>query len=163
VRAGSDPEHHLGPESAKGMRIAVIVSRFHESITSNLLAAAVRTLKEHRSDDENIDRYEVPGAFEIPFLAKRLADSGRYDAIICLGCVIRGETPHFDYICQWAAQGIGQVGLETGIPTIFVVITADTHDQAIARSSDNAANKGAEAALCAVEMVLLDRKFQPKE
>lgn len=145
---------------ANGLRFAVVVSRFNESITANLLAAALRTLKEHGCSDENVDQFEVPGAFEIPFVAKKLAESNRYDAVICLGCVIRGETPHFDYICQWTAHGIGQVGLETGVPTIFGVITADTPEQAVARSSESSANKGAEAALCAMELIGVLRQIQ---
>ena len=127
---------------------------------SKLLAAALRTLKEHGCSDENVGRFEIPGAFEIPFVAKKLAESGGYDAIVCLGCVIRGETPHFDYICSWAANGIGQVGLTTGVPAIFGVITADTLEQAVARSADNPANKGAEAAITAIEMVILMRKLK---
>ncbi len=156
------PHRKLGPEAAKGLRFAVIVSHFNESITSNLLFAALRTLKEHGCADENVDRFEVPGAFEIPFIAQKLADTLRYDAIICLGCVIRGETPHFDYICQWAAHGIGQVGLTTGIPATFGIITADTLEQALARSSNNPGNKGTEAAFCAIEMAILTRKLQTK-
>jgi 6,7-dimethyl-8-ribityllumazine synthase len=152
----------LGPEAANGFRFGIVVSRFNESITANLLSAALRTLKEHGCADENVDTFKVPGAFELPFLAQKLAESNRYDAIICLGCVIRGETPHFDYICQCAAHGIGQVGLTTGVPATFGVITADTLEQAIARSADNSANKGAEAAITAIEMVLLTRKLQPK-
>jgi len=146
-----------------GLRIAVVVSRFHESITSSLLAAAVRTLKEHGCNDDKVDRFDVPGAFEIPFLAKKLAESGCYDAILCLGCVIRGETPHFDYICQWAAHGIGQVGLETGVPTVFGVLTTDTVEQASARSSNDAANKGVEAARSAIELVGLVQRLKKVE
>ena len=162
MRPASQPKPTLGPEAAKGFRFAIVVSRFNESITSNLLAAALRTLKEHGCADENVDRFDVPGAFEIPFVSKKLAESNRYDAIICLGCVIRGETPHFDYICTWAAQGIGQVGLTTDVPATFGVITADTLEQAIERSADNSANKGTEAAFCAMEMAILARELQPK-
>lgn len=150
----------LGLEAAKGMRFAIVTSRFNESITSNLLAAALRTLQNHGCPNQNVERFEVPGAFEIPFIAKRLADTLRYDAIICLGCVIRGETPHFEYICEWTAHGIGQVGLQTGIPTVFGVLTTDTLEQAVARSSDNAANKGAEAAVTAVEMAGLVHRLR---
>ena len=159
MQTGEHAGHELGPEAARGLRFAIVVSRFHDSITSNLLAAAVRTLREHGAGTEP-DCFEVPGAFEIPFIANQAAASGRYDAILCLGCVIRGETPHFDYICQWASQGIGQVGMTTGVPTVFGVLTTDTLEQAIARSSDDAANKGAEAARCAMELVLLMRRFR---
>jgi 6,7-dimethyl-8-ribityllumazine synthase len=150
----------LGPEAAKGMRFAIVTSRFNESITSKLLAAALRTLNEHGCPDDNVDRIEVPGAFEIPLVAQKLAATSCYDALICLGCVIRGETPHFDYICQWAAHGIGQVGLATGIPTIFGLITADTMVQALARSAENPANSGATAARCAIEMVEVIRGIE---
>lgn len=152
MRRDSRPSRILGPESAKGLRFGIIVSRFHEGITSNLLMVALGTLKEHGCNESDIDHIDVPGAFEIPFAAQKLAESLRYDAIICLGCVIRGETPHFDYICQWVSQGIGQVSLETSVPTIFGVITANTLEQAVARSADNAVNQGAHAALTAIEM-----------
>jgi len=159
VRSGEHVGFDLGPEAAKGLRFAIVLSRFNDSITSNLLAAAVYTLTEHGADGEP-DCFEVPGAFEIPFVAKKAAESGRYDAIVCLGCVIRGETPHFDYICQWASHGIGQVALGTGVPTVFGVLTTDTVEQAIARSSEDAANKGAEAARCAIELALLVRRLK---
>lgn len=161
MQPAHEHERSLGPDAAKGFRFAVVVSRFNESVTSNLFAAAMRSLREYGCADQNVDRFDVPGAFEIPFVAKKLAESGSYDAIICLGCVIRGETPHFDYICSWAAHGIGQVGLATGVPATFGVITADTLEQAVARSSDNANNKGYEAAVTAIEMVQLTRTLAP--
>jgi 6,7-dimethyl-8-ribityllumazine synthase len=163
VQPARQRQPDLGPEAAKGMRFAIVVSRFNESISSNLCQAALQTLKEHGCPDQNVERFDVPGAFEIPFVAQKIAESRRFDAIICLGCVIRGETPHFDYICQWAAHGIGQVGLATGIPTIFGVLTTDTIEQAVARSSDNSANKSAEAVLTAIEMVTLLRKIQTRK
>jgi len=137
------------------MRFGLVVSRFNDDVTSRLRTAAVETLRGLGAAESAIELFEVPGAFEIPFAAKKLAASGRFDAVLCLGCVIRGETPHFDYICQWVAHGVGQVGLETGVPTIFGVITANTLEQAVARSSDDSANKGAEAALAAAAMTQL--------
>ena len=156
-----EPVHHLAPDAAAGFRFAIVSSRFHESITENLVMAAIRTLMQQGCHQDDIPRYLVPGAFEIPFLAKKLADTGRYHAIVCLGCVIRGETPHFDYICQWIAHGVGQVGLTTGVPASFGVITADTLEQAIARSSDDAHNKGVEAAVAALEMAQISRNLKP--
>lgn len=155
-------KHNLSPDAGKGMSVAIVVSRFNESITSNLLSAALRTLLEHGCDDENVVRVEVPGAFEIPYAAGKVAESKRYDAVICLGCVIQGETPHFDYICQWVAHGVGQVGLTSGVPVIFGVITADTLVQAVDRSSNNPSNKGVEAALAAIEMAQLTRRLRVK-
>lgn len=156
MRIGSSESGRLGPEAAQPFRFALIVSRFNEDITSNLASAAERTLREHGARVP-VDRFDVPGAYEIPFVAKRAAETGRYDAIVCLGCVIRGETPHFDYICQWVSHGIGQVGLDTGVPAVFGVLTTDTLEQAVVRSSDNAENKGAEAARCAIELAILSR------
>lgn len=139
------------------MRFGLVVSRYNEEITAKLRAAAIDTLRSCGAADADIVAVEVPGAFEIPFAAKGLAGSGRFDAILCLGCVIRGETSHFDYICQWAAQGVGRVGLDCGLPVIFGVITANTLEQAVARSSDNSSNKGAEAAHTAIEMAQIVR------
>lgn len=136
-----------------GQRFAIAVSRFNDFITSKLLAGAIDVLKRHGCDEDDITCVYVPGSFELPFLAKKLADSGAYDAIICLGCVIRGQTPHFDYIASEAAKGIAQVGLATGIPTTFGVITADTLEQAVERAGSKAGNKGADAALSAIELV----------
>lgn len=159
MRSGSQESHELGPDAAKGIRFAIVLSRFNESITTSLCAAAERTLRAHGAGD-NIDRFEVPGAFEIPFIAKKAAESGRYDAILCLGCVIRGDTPHFDYICQWASHGIGRVSLDIGVPTVFGVLTTDTLEQAVIRSSDNDENKGIEAARCAIELAMLVRRLK---
>jgi len=148
------PELH-GQQTVDGQRFAIVVSRFNEFVTSKLLAGALDALKEHGAVMANITVVHVPGAFEIPFVAKKLADSFAFDAIICLGCVIRGETPHFEYVAGEAARGIGQVALETGIPTTFGVITADTMKQALDRAAVKGANKGADAALTAIELVNL--------
>lgn len=156
------PEELHGQLKIDGQRFAIVVSRFNEFITAKLLGAAVDTLKRHGGDENNITCVHVPGAFELPFVALRLAKSGAYDAVICLGCVIRGHTPHFEYIASEAAKGIAQVGLSTGVPTTFGVITADTLEQAIERAGSKAGNKGCDAALCAIELVdLLTRLPAP--
>jgi len=148
------PELH-GQLAVDGQRFAIVVSRFNEFVTSKLLAGALDAIKRHGAVEENITGVHVPGAFEIPFVAKKLADSFAFDAIICLGCVIRGETPHFEYVAGEAARGIGQVALESGIPTTFGIITADTMKQALDRASVKEPNKGADAALAAIELVNL--------
>ena len=134
---------------------ALVVSRFNDFITSKLLSGAVDTLVRHGCSEERITCIRVPGAFEIPFTAKKVALSGAYDAVICLGCVIRGQTPHFDYVAGQAARGVAQVGLDTGVPVAFGLITADTLEQAIERAGSKAGNKGADAAAGAIEMVNL--------
>ena len=137
-----------------GGRYAVVVSRFNDLITSRLLDGAVDTLRRHGVDvDERVHVYWVPGAFEIPVLCQRLANSGNYDAIVALSCVIRGGTPHFDYVAGECTKGIAQVSLDTGKPIAFGVLTVDTIEQAVERSGTKAGNKGAEAAMSALEMV----------
>ncbi|MDK1031767.1 MAG: 6,7-dimethyl-8-ribityllumazine synthase [Planctomycetia bacterium] len=136
-------------------RFAVIVSRFNEFISSKLLSGAIDALVRHGVDDKAIDVVWTPGSFEIPVAAGRLASSGKYNAVICLGAVIRGSTPHFDYIASDAAKGIAQVGVSTGVPTIFGIITTDTLEQAIERAGTKAGNKGADAAVAAIEMANL--------
>ncbi len=145
-------EGHL---QAKGFRFGLVVSRFNEFISGKLLAGALDALKRHGANEEDIGIIWVPGAFEIPLIAKKMGKSGRYDAIICLGAVIRGDTPHFDYIASEATKGIALVGLETEIPVMFGVITSDTLEQAIERAGTKAGNKGWDAALGAIEMVNL--------
>ena len=120
------PRELHGQLTVDGQRFAIVVSRFNEFITSKLLAGAIDTLKRHGCDDDNITCVYVPGSFELPFVASKLAQAGGYDAVICLGCVIRGQTPHFEFIAAETAKGIAQVGLATGVPTTFGVITADT-------------------------------------
>jgi 6,7-dimethyl-8-ribityllumazine synthase len=139
----------------EGLRFAVVVSRFNEFITGKLLDGAHDAMRRHDVADENIDVIWVPGSFEIPLVARRLAESGRYDAVICLGAVIRGATPHFDYVANEAAKGVAAVGLSTGVPTIFGVLTTDTIEQAIERAGTKAGNKGFAAASSAIEMANL--------
>jgi 6,7-dimethyl-8-ribityllumazine synthase len=136
-------------------RFALLCSRFNDFITKNLVAGAVDELLRHGAKDERITEVWVPGSYEIPLVAKKLALSGQYDAIICLGCILRGQTPHFDYIASETAKGIAHVGLTTGVPCVFGVITADTLEQAIDRAGTKAGNKGADAARVAIELTNL--------
>ena len=145
--------------SAKGYRFGLVVSRFNELISSKLLDGALDALKRHDARDEDIEVYWVPGSFEIPLMAKKAAKSGRFDAVICLGAVIRGDTPHFDYVASEVAKGVAMVGLETERPVMFGVITSDTLEQAIERAGSKAGNKGWDAALGAIEMVDLLHKM----
>ncbi len=145
--------------SAKGYRFGLVVSRFNELISSKLLDGALDALKRHDARDEDIEVYWVPGSFEIPLMAKKAAKSGRFDAVICLGAVIRGDTPHFDYVASEVAKGVAMVGLETELPVMFGVITSDTLEQAIERAGSKAGNKGWDAALGAIEMVDLLHKM----
>ena len=138
-----------------GLKIGIVISRFNSFITSKLLDGAMDALKRHGVADDDVDVAWVPGSYEVPFIAKKLAESRKYDAIICLGAVIRGATPHFEYIASESAKGIAQVGLQTGVPTIYGVITTDTIEQAIERAGTKAGNKGADAAVSAIEMVNL--------
>ena len=153
------PREIQGRLAVDGQRFAIVVSRFNEFITSKLVSGAVETLMRHGCSDDNITCVHVPGAFELPLVARKLAESGQYDAIICLGCVIRGQTPHFEYVAGEAARGIGNVGAASGVPTAFGVITADTLEQAIERAGAKSGNKGADAALTAIEMTDLLRQL----
>ena len=138
-------------------RFGVVVSRFNEFISSKLLAGCLDALERHGADPEAVDVVWTPGSLEVPIVAKRLAQSGRYGAVICLGAVIRGQTPHFDYVAAEVAKGVAHVALKSGVPVIFGVITADTLEQAIERAGTKAGNKGADAAAGAIEMAnLLD-------
>ena len=143
----------------KGLKFGVVVSRFNEFITKKLLEGAQDALLRHDVSQEDIDIAWVPGAFEIPLVAKKLAESKKYNAIICLGAVIRGGTPHFEYIAAEVAKGIAKVGLDTGLPVSFGVITADTLEQAIERAGTKEGNKGFEAAVSAIEMANLLKKI----
>lgn len=142
---------------ATGMRVGIIVSRFNEFITSKLLGAAIDTFKRHGLEEDEIEIIWVPGAFEIPFIARKAALTERYDALVCLGAVIRGATAHFDYVAGEAAKGVAAVAHDTGVPVIFGVLTTDTIEQSIERAGTKAGNKGGEAAACAIEMVNLLR------
>ena len=141
------------------LKIGIVVSRFNGFITTKLLDGALDSLKRHGVNLEEVDVFWTPGSFEIPATAKRIAEKGRYDAIVCLGAVIRGATPHFDYVANESAKGIAQVGLNTGVPVIYGVITTDTIEQAIERAGTKAGNKGAEAAVTAIEMANLYRRI----
>ena len=140
---------------AEGKKFAVVVSRFNDFITDRLLGGAVDALKRSGARDEDIEVAKVPGAFEIPLIAKKMAQSGRYNAVICLGAVIRGATPHFDYVSAEVSKGIAVAGLESGVPVIFGIVTTDTIEQAIERAGTKSGNKGWDAAINAVEMANL--------
>jgi 6,7-dimethyl-8-ribityllumazine synthase len=148
-------KEYSGQLIAKGFKFAVIVSRFNEFITSRLLDGAVDAIARHDGNKEDIEIIRVPGAFEIPLVAKRLAASKKYDAVICLGCVIRGETPHFDYVASEVTKGIALLNLEFNTPISYGVITADTTDQAIERAGNKMGNKGFEATMAAIELLNL--------
>lgn len=146
-----------GKLNGQGLKIGIVVGRFNEFISSKLLSGAMDSLVRHGVDEKDVDVAWVPGSFEIPLLAKRMAESKKYDAVICLGAVIRGSTPHFDYVSAEVSKGVAKVGLETGVPTIFGVLTTDTIEQAIERAGTKAGNKGWEAAQSAIEMANLLR------
>jgi 6,7-dimethyl-8-ribityllumazine synthase len=146
---------HEGKLLAKGLRFGIIVSRFNDFICDRLLGGALDALKRNGVDEDAIDIFKVPGAFEIPLMAKKAAGSGRYDAVICLGAVIRGSTPHFDYVASEVSKGVATVSLETNIPVTFGVLTTDTLEQAIERAGSKAGNKGWDSALAAIEMANL--------
>ncbi|AGB40861.1 6,7-dimethyl-8-ribityllumazine synthase [Halobacteroides halobius DSM 5150] len=138
-----------------GLKFGVVVGRFNEFISSKLLTGALDALKRHKVAQEDIEVSWVPGAFEIPLVARKMASSGNYDAVICLGTVIRGDTPHFDYVCSEASKGIAKASFDTDLPVMFGIITTDTIEQAIERAGTKAGNKGWEAAMGALEMANL--------
>ncbi|ORJ63575.1 6,7-dimethyl-8-ribityllumazine synthase [Geothermobacter hydrogeniphilus] len=148
-----------GAMQAKGIKVGLIVSRFNSFICDRLLEGAVDTLRRHGADEQDLTVVKVPGAFEIPLVARKMVDSGHYDAVVCLGAVIRGATPHFDYVSAEVSKGVASVGLDSGMPVIFGVLTTDTIEQAVERAGTKAGNKGAEAAACAIEMVNLCRSL----
>ncbi len=148
-----------GKMESKGLKIGIVVSRFNEMITEKLLTGALDTLRQTGIADQDISLVRVPGCFEIPVASQRLAQTGKLEAIICLGAVIRGETPHFEYISSQVTHGIGQVALKYDLPVTFGVITADTVEQALARAGVKHANKGSEAAVSAVEMANLFKQL----
>ncbi len=149
-----------GNLKADGKKFGIIVARFNSFICEKLLDGALDSLLRSGADDADIDVVRVPGAFEIPLIAKKMATSQKYDAIICLGVVIRGATPHFDVVVNEVSKGSAQVGLDTGVPVIFGVLTTETIEQAIERSGTKAGNKGSEVAVAAIEMADLVTKFQ---
>jgi 6,7-dimethyl-8-ribityllumazine synthase len=144
-----------GKLEAKGIKVGIIVSRFNSFICERLLEGAMDTLLRHGADDQDIHLVRVPGSFEIPLIAKKLAASAKYDAIICLGAVIRGATPHFDYVSAEVTKGSAAASMETGVPIAFGVLTTDSIEQAVERAGTKAGNKGADAAVTAIEMVNL--------
>jgi len=146
------PDVVSAPLVVKSQRFAIVVGRFNEFITTRLLDGATDALRRHGADDGQITQVWVPGAWELPVAAKALAQTGRFDAIICLGCVIRGQTPHFEHVAAQAARGISQVAYDTGVPVSFGVLTTDTIEQAVERAGTKSGNKGADAAICAIEM-----------
>ncbi|AGO15473.1 6,7-dimethyl-8-ribityllumazine synthase [Glaesserella parasuis ZJ0906] len=138
---------------ATELKFGIVCARFNDFINDKLLSGAIDTLVRHGASESDIDTAWVPGAFEIPLVAKKMAESGKYDAVICLGTVIRGSTTHYDYVCNEAAKGIGAVSLQTGVPVIFGVLTTENIEQAIERAGTKAGNKGSECALGAIEIV----------
>mgnify|MGYP002795725014 CR=1 FL=1 len=145
---------------SEDIKVGIIVARFNEFITSKLLSGALDTLTRHEVKEENIQVAWVPGAFEIPLIASKMAESGKYDAVICLGAVIRGSTSHYDYVCSEVSKGIASVSLKSGIPVMFGVLTTENIEQAIERAGSKAGNKGSECAQGAIEMVNLLRELQ---
>lgn len=142
-----------------GLKIGIIAGRFNEFIVNKLVDGALDALKRHGVNEQDVELAWVPGAFEIPLIAKKMADSGKYDAVIALGTVIRGSTPHFDYVCNECAKGVANASLSSGVPVIFGVLTTDSIEQAIERAGAKAGNKGWEAAAAAIEMGNLTRSF----
>jgi len=142
-----------------GLKVGIVVGRFNEFITSKLLGGAEDALKRHGVSEDDIDVAWVPGAYEIPMIAKRMAESGKYDAVVTLGTVIRGSTPHFDYVCSEVSKGVASISLSSGVPVIFGVVTTDSIEQAIERAGTKAGNKGWDAANSAIEMANLTKSF----
>jgi 6,7-dimethyl-8-ribityllumazine synthase len=157
------PIVHRGRTNAAGFRFAIVASRWNDFLTSKLVDGAIDALSSAGAGDDAIEIFMVPGAFELPLAALKAAESGKFDAVIAIGVVIRGETPHFDYVAGEAAKGVSQVSLQTGIPVMFGVVTTDTVEQAINRSGLKAGNKGYEAAMAAVEVANLYREMAEKD
>ena len=150
-----------GDLAIRDLRIAFVAARFNEFVVDPLIRGALDALKRHGANDKQVEIVRVPGAFEIPIVLRRLALSRRYDALIALGAVIRGDTPHFDYVAGECAAGVGRVALESGVPIAFGVLTTDTVEQAMDRAGGKSGNKGADAALTSIEMVNLLRRLEP--
>lgn len=149
----------IGQLIAEGLRFGIVVSRFNELVTRRLLNGALDALKRHGARDEDITIVWVPGSFEIPLIARKLAEGREYNAVICLGCIIRGDTPHFEYVASETAKGIAQVALTTGVPTIFGIVTAEDLHQALERAGGKQGNRGADAAMAAIEMANVVRSL----
>jgi 6,7-dimethyl-8-ribityllumazine synthase len=150
---------HQGKLKAEGFRFAIVVASWNDFLTSKLVEGSLDALEKLGADEKSIEVFKVPGSFELPLVAKKVCETKKFDAVICLGVVIRGQTPHFDYVAGEAAKGIGQIGMQTGMPVMFGVVTADTLDQAIDRCGVKAGNKGFEAAMSAVELVNLFKEM----
>jgi 6,7-dimethyl-8-ribityllumazine synthase len=148
-----------GKLDASGLKFGIVIARFNEFISGKLLAGCLDGLRRHGADEQMIEVAWSPGSFEIPLIAKKMAHSKKYDAVICLGAVIRGSTPHFDYVASEVSKGVAHVGLETGIPVIFGVLTTDNIEQAIERAGTKSGNKGFDAAMAAIEMANLLREM----
>ena len=149
------PRMHEGKLNAQGKRFALVVSRFNDLVTTRLLDGALDCLQRHGAVDEDIEVAWVPGAFELPVVAQKMAQTGRFDVVTCLGCIVRSDTPHFDYVAGESSKGIARVALDTGVPITFGVITADTVDQAVQRAGVKSGNRGWDAGMNAVEMASL--------
>ena len=158
----ADISTHEGRLDAKGKRFALVVSRYNEFFSGRLLDGAVDCLVRHGAGEGDIELYRTPGSFEIPLVAKKVAESGRFQAVVCLGAIIRGQTSHFDFVASEAAKGIASLSLDTGVPVIFGIITTESLEQAVDRAGARAGNRGAEAALAAIEMVSLMEQI-PKD
>ncbi len=148
----AETKQYEGKLNAGGKRFALVVSRYNEFFSSRLLSGALDCLLRHGAAPEDVEVFRVPGAFELALTARKVAETGRFSAVVCLGAVLRGQTPHFDFVASEAAKGVSRVSLETGLPVIFGVITTDTIEQAVDRAGARAGNRGAEAALAAIEM-----------
>lgn len=158
------PKIHRGKMTAAGFRFAIVVSRWNDFLTSKLVDGALDAFESHGVYEEDVEIFKVPGSFELPLTCKKVAESGNFDAVIAVGVVIRGETPHFDYVAGEAASGVSRASMETGVPVLFSVITANTLEQAINRAGVKAGNKGYEAAVSAIELVnLYDEIGSPQE
>ncbi len=160
---GAPTERARGTVSAAGVRIAIVVSRFNEDVTERLLNGALACLEEHGAREGSVDVYHVPGAWELPQAAARVVRGGRHDALVALGCVIRGETPHFDYVASEASSGLGAVARAASIPVAFGVLTTDDRAQALARAAEGPSNKGYEVTLGALEMIRLYERLKGSE
>ena len=154
------PKVHQGLLTATGFRFAIVVARWNNFLTSKLTEGALDALERLGADESSIEIFKVPGSLELPLTAMKVAQSGRFDALICIGTVIRGETPHFDYVAGEAAKGVSQAAMQTGVPVLFGIVTADTLEQAIDRAGVKAGNKGFEAAMSAVELVNLYKEMR---
>ncbi len=149
-----------GQLTAQGLQFAIAVSRFNSLVTTRLLDGALDALRRHGASEDAITVAWVPGSFELPLVAKQFAQSGRYDSVICLGCILRGDTPHFEYVASETAKGIAQVALDTGVPVVFGVVTADNLEQALERAGGKAGNRGFDAAMTAIEIANLLKTFR---